>query len=101
MSRVIAGFDWDAGNRLKCEKHGVTVAEIEFCFSQPITVLPDEAHSGNEERLRAIARSRSGRYVFIVFTVRTRNTKRTIRPISARYMHAKEIAHYEKENPNL
>jgi uncharacterized DUF497 family protein len=23
------GFDWDAGNREKCRKHGVSTAEIE------------------------------------------------------------------------
>lgn len=28
----VAGFDWDLGNRAKCAKHGVTVAEIEGLF---------------------------------------------------------------------
>jgi hypothetical protein len=27
--------------------------------------------------------------------------RRLVRPISARYMHAKEVASYEKENPQL
>jgi hypothetical protein len=29
MDPVIDGFDWDAANREKCSKHGVTIAEIE------------------------------------------------------------------------
>jgi uncharacterized DUF497 family protein len=26
------GFDWDSGNRAKCQKHGVSIAEIESLF---------------------------------------------------------------------
>ena len=32
MRNVVAGFDWDHGNREKCQKHGVSVADIEFAF---------------------------------------------------------------------
>lgn len=39
------GFDWDKGNRAKCEKHGLFVATIEDLFARPLAVLPDEAHS--------------------------------------------------------
>jgi uncharacterized protein len=101
MARRIAAFEWDHGNSAKCRKHGLTLAAIESCFARPVLVLPDEHHSQSEERLRAIGRDAAGRHVFIVFTVRTRGRQSVIRPISARYMHAKEIAHYEKENPNL
>jgi uncharacterized DUF497 family protein len=34
--------------------------------------------------------------MLVVFTLRTRNGKTLIRPISARYMHQREAAHYEK-----
>jgi len=101
MPRRIAAFEWDHANSAKCQKHGLTLAAIESCFSRPLLVLPDQNHSQSEERLRAIGRDEGGRYVFIVFTVRTRVRQSVIRPISARYMHAKEIAHYEKENPNF
>jgi uncharacterized DUF497 family protein len=94
-------FEWDHGNSVKCQKHGLTPAVIESCFSRPIVVLPDEKHSKSEERLRAIGRDEDGRHIFIVFTVRSRGRESVIRPISAPYMHAKEIAHYEKENPNV
>ena len=50
-----------------------------------------------EERLKAIGKTRAGRYVFIVFTMRRRNERLLLRPISARYMHKREVAHYEKE----
>jgi hypothetical protein len=39
--------------------------------------------------------------VFIVFTLRRKGEEALIRPISARYMHKKEIEAYEKENPEL
>jgi len=37
--------------------------------------------------------------MFVAFTFRERLGRRLIRAISARYMHKKEIAAYEKENP--
>ena len=101
MALGIAGFDWDAGNRAKCEKHGVSVAEVEGLFSRPLLIIPDASHSQSEERLRAIGKTASGRSVFLVFTIRVRAGKRVIRPVSARYMHKEEIRHYEQENPDL
>ena len=101
MGELLSGFDWDAGNRAKCEKHGVSVDEIEATFAAPLFVIPDAAHSQTESRIRALGKTGAGRMVFLVFTVRRRSGRRLIRPISARYMHAKEIAHYEKENPEL
>jgi uncharacterized protein len=96
-----AGFDWDAANRAKCEKHGVSVAEVEDLFNRPILIVPDATHSRGEERLRAIGKTAKGRSVFMVFTIRARGGKRFIRPVSARYMHRKEVKHYEEENPDL
>jgi uncharacterized DUF497 family protein len=37
--------------------------------------------------------------MFVAFTIRTKNDRRLIRPLTARYMHAQEIAAYEKESP--
>ena len=101
MDLGIAGFDWDAGNRAKCQKHGVSVAEVEGLFGRPLLIIPDASHSESEERLRAIGKTASGRSVFLVFTIRVRAGKRVIRPVSARYMHRKEIRHYEEENPDV
>jgi len=99
--RKAAGFEWDRGNRKKCQEHGVSIAEIEDLFTRSVMVLPDPAHSHSETRMRAIGKTIEGRSVFLVFTVRKKGRKRLIRPISARYMHAKEIRHYEEENPDL
>lgn len=101
VERVIAGFDWDAGNRAKCLEHGVSTAEVEAMFQRPIMVLPDAAHSGSERRFKAVGTTAAGRHVFLVFTTRIRQRRQYIRPISARYMHAKEVQHYEEENPQL
>jgi uncharacterized DUF497 family protein len=93
----IAGFDWDEGNRSKCQKHGVSEAAIESVFRRSIAVLPDPLHSKSEERFQAIGKSNDGRWIFLVFTLRRRRDKRLVRPISARFMHKKEVEHYEKE----
>jgi uncharacterized DUF497 family protein len=101
MSELLAGFDWDAGNLVKCQKHGVSVAEIEALFASTLLIIPDARHSQTETRIRALGKTSAGRMIFIVFTVRRKAGRRLIRPISARYMHAREIASYEKENPKL
>jgi uncharacterized DUF497 family protein len=101
MTEPLSGFDWDAGNRAKCQKHGVSIAEIETLFSSPLLIVPDTTHSKTETRIRALGKTTSGRMVFLVFTVRLKRGQRLVRPISARYMHAKEVASYEKENPQL
>ena len=94
---TVGGFEWDDGNRRKCRKHGVSLEEIEAMFHQPLSVFPDPAHSPDEERFKAIGKSQEGRNILIVFTIRQRQESRLIRPISARYMHRKEVEHYEKE----
>lgn len=96
MASVVDGFDWDIGNRAKCQKHGVSVAAIEGLFSGPVAILPDPGHSRREVRLKAIGRTPAGRMVFLVFTERRLGGRLLIRPISARYMHAKEVRAYEK-----
>ena len=94
----LAGFEWDDGNRRKCEKHGVCLDEIEEVFWGGPAVFPDPAHSQTEERLRAIGTTYQGRYVFIVFTLRNHAERGVfVRPISARYMHEKEVRHYERQ----
>lgn len=98
MTVSFAGFDWDGGNRGKCLKHGVSLNEIEALFSGPIAISPDLAHSTSETRFLGIGRTAEGRHVFIAFTVRRRDDANYIRPISARYMHRKEVEQYEKAN---
>jgi uncharacterized protein len=93
----VEGFDWDDGNRAKCQKHGVSLEEIEELFALGPRVAPDPRHSAAEDRLIAVGRTKQGRPMFVAFTMRMRDQRRLIRPVTARYMHAKEIAAYEKE----
>lgn len=89
-------FDWDAGNLAKCQKHGVSTDEIEHVLGNDPFLVPDYEHSEEEDRIIAVGLNRSGRPVFIVFTLRVLGGKELVRPLSARYMHRKEIEIYEQ-----
>jgi uncharacterized DUF497 family protein len=95
----VSGFDWDDGNRDKCERHGVSRAEIEAVFRHPHRLGPDPAHSTAETRFLAIGRGGGRRPVFVAFTLRSSADGTLIRPISARYMHRKEVEHYDQAAP--
>jgi uncharacterized protein len=97
---AIVGFDWDDGNRAKCQAHGLTIETIERLFDKPMRVMPDIAHSAAEERFKAVGVTAEGRKAFLVFAVRHRAGGWLIRPISARYMHRKEVEAYEKAIPD-
>ncbi len=103
MSRpAIRGFDWDHGNRDKCQKHGMPIGEIEAIFARRVVILPDGENASGERRLKAIGRTPAGRHAFIVFTWRAeRAGSALLRPISARYMHRREVENYEKAYPDL
>lgn len=47
----------------------------------------------------AVGRTESGRPIFVAFTMRNKNGRYLIRPVSARYMHAKEIKAFEEKSP--
>ena len=95
------GFNWDKGNRTKCQKHVVSIGEIESVFSRPVVILPDKENPQGERRFRAIGTTSEGRRLFVVFTLRHRGDSVLIRPISARYMHKKEVESYEKSYPDV
>ena len=59
-------------------------------------IAPDPKHSADEDRLIAVGKTSTGRPIFVAFTVRTKEGRRLIRPVTARYMHVKEIAAYER-----
>jgi uncharacterized DUF497 family protein len=101
MSDNAAEFDWDDGNREKCQQHGVTIGEIEELLAGTPRVAPDHRHSEREKRLIAVGRNAQGRPIFVAFTMRERGGQLLIRPVSARYMHRKEIEGYEKESPEI
>lgn len=88
------GFEWDGGNWPKCAKHGLSREEIESVFATAPFVAPARTVAP-ETRYAAIGRTPSGHHAFIVFTLRSTGSGTLIRPISARYMHTKEVQHYE------
>jgi uncharacterized DUF497 family protein len=64
-------------------------------------ILPDKENLAGEQRFRAIGSTAEKREVFIVFTLRHQGNSVLLRPISARYMHKREIKNYEKNYPDI
>ena len=95
-SRQILGFDWDDGNSRKSDiKHGVSNAEAEqIFFNHPLLIVPDTKHSQKEPRYHALGKTDLDRLLHISFTLRANGS--LIRIISARDMHRKERAYYDK-----
>lgn len=87
-------FEWDEGNIDKSyEKHGVSPKETEEIFiSEELFVVPDKKHSEAEKRHIALGTTQGNKNLFVVFTLKGKK----IRVISARRMHRKEVAKYEK-----
>ena len=97
----VSGFDGDEGNRNKTQKHGVSLEEIELFFEQDILIAPDEKHSQNEPRYLGVGRASNSRPMFVAFALRKKQGQTLIRPISARYMHAKEAKKYDEESTQI
>jgi hypothetical protein len=77
----------------------LTIAEIEHVVGHAETlIVRDLKNSALETRFIAIGRTQAGRFAFVAFTPRHRDGLTLLRPISARYMHRKEVAKYEKES---
>ena len=90
-------IDWDDGNREKCQKHGLSIVDIESVLRSARRYLgPDIKHSGEESRSIVVGQTETGRYVFVAVTFRYVEEGQLIRPISARFMHRKEVKRYEQ-----
>jgi len=50
MFKNIAGFDWHIGNFEKCQKHGLSIDDIDFIFRNNPKIATDTKHSQYEER---------------------------------------------------
>ena len=68
--------------------------KFELCFNAPLLLLDDVAQSLQQARHHALGRTDVGRTLHINFTLR--QSGQLIRVISARDMHTKERAIYEK-----
>ncbi|SRR6266568_5184504 len=94
VDKVSLEFEWDNGNSGKNKKHMVDDKEAEeVFFDEKRFIFKDKLHSGNEERIRIIGKTKAKRLLFIVFT--RRNKK--IRIISARNINKKEVFLYEEK----
>ena len=92
------GFNWDKGNSSKCIKHGLNRKDIEnFFLQKEIYIAPDLKHSTSETRFLAIGNGPDNKHIIIAFTFRCIEKRKFLRPISARFMHKKEVQKYEKE----
>ena len=92
----IAGFDRDDGNNRKsADKHDVSQAEAEsIFFNDPLILVEDTRHSGNEQRFNALGKTGQNRLLHVTFTLRRNGTM--IRVISVRDMHRRERRYYEQ-----
>ena len=79
------------------EVSDLSARDIESIFQGPVSVFPDPEHSGEEELFIGIGKTEKHRNVLVVFKLRRKDDVVLIRPISARFMHKKEIDYYEKE----
>ncbi len=89
------GFEWDDGNSNKnWHLHGVSDGECEdVFFNLPLIIVSDKKHSETENRLFALGRTDSNRFLFIAFTIRNK----LIRVISAREMTKNEVRKYAEK----
>jgi uncharacterized DUF497 family protein len=88
-------FQWDQGNEVKnWHSHQVSREEIEQIFFDPRKQhYPDPIHSLREDRKILVGKTKTGRVLLVVYTVRGK----TIRVISARDLNKKREGDlYEK-----
>lgn len=91
--KKVTEFDWDKWNISKNRKHNVEDKEAEEpFFDKDKRMFKDEVHSGIEERLRVIGKTKRERLLFVAFTMRGSK----IRIISARDVNRKERPLYDK-----
>jgi uncharacterized DUF497 family protein len=102
IETLFEGFDWDAANTDKCRSHGVSIREIESALaSEALVIMPDMKHSKDEDRYFAVCQTVQSRDLFVVFTFRMVAGQKLLRPVTARYMHRKEVKRYEQTHTEI
>ncbi len=88
-------FEWDDEKAaLNLKNHGVDFREARTVFEDPFAItIPDDLHSGDENRSITLGLSLLSRVLLVVHTER----KERIRVISARKATASERFQYESE----
>lgn len=93
LGKVI-GFEWDEANLKHIGKHNVLPKEAEEVFFDKNNILDEDLkHSLLEQRFLIIGKTKKGRLLYQIFTIR--NDK--IRVISSRNINRKEVQLYEKK----
>jgi uncharacterized DUF497 family protein len=93
VDKSVLEFEWDEGNIGKNKKHDVEDREAEEVFLDlQKKIFKDHLHSNGEERFRVAGKTKKGRLLLVVFTMR----KGKIRIISARNINKKEVYLYEE-----
>lgn len=92
---VAISFEWDKWNQDKSfNKHHVTKQEAEEIFEDDKKVIfSDIKHSESEKRFVLIGKTKQGRLLYQIFTIRGDK----IRIISSRDANRKEVPYYEKK----
>lgn len=89
----LIGFEWDKRNLEHIKKHNVDYRECEeVFFNKPLVVNEDKTHSQAEERYRVYGQADNGRFVFMIFTIRSSK----ISVISARNQSKKEKREFQE-----
>ena len=86
------GYQFDptkAASNLR--KHGVSFADAEGVFQDPLALHRPDPEAEGEERVVALGQGITGEVLVVVYTVRGED----IRPISARRATRKEVKAYE------
>ena len=96
MHRWDLSLEWDIGNNLKLQKHGLTVADVESVFDG-ITAFAGRIESSTgeswgENRYLTLGKVNASKIVTIVWTQRGNK----LRPISVRASRPNERTLYEK-----
>lgn len=90
----ILGFEWDEANIAHIAKHNVVSEEAEEVFFDENNIQNEDIeHSIIEQRFLVIGKTKKGRLLYQVFTIRGDK----IRVISSRSINKKEVGLYEKE----
>jgi uncharacterized DUF497 family protein len=85
-------FEYDPQKaRTNQQKHGVSLADAEFIFFDPLAIHDIDPDSTDEERFIAVGMGNSGQLLVVVYTMRGD----VIRLISARRATRQEIKAYE------
>lgn len=87
----ISSFEWDSGNEEKLKKHQISVSTIEaFFIHGDFFIIDDLKHSTSELRYIAFG-ALQDESLFVAFTIRVKNGNLSIRVISARKLHEREL----------